>query len=209
MRKERILHVDETGWKINGTRAWLHVIVSEQRAFFIVTEKRKDTEKGPLGILNDYEGCLIHDHYKAYYDLKNCDHGECNAHILRYLKEGAELDKNEACAKMMELIQNMIHEKKELVRHRIMKMDEKQISSYEERYMEILNDELEKYASEHPKKVAAKYVPGYIKLMKRMVEYKEEHLRFIKDFTVPYRRKIHWKISKPSFNHKRGGFDFL
>ncbi|MCR0514307.1 IS66 family transposase, partial [[Clostridium] innocuum] len=43
-------------------------------------------------------------------------------------------------------------------------------SSYEERYMEILNDELEKYASEHPKKVAAKYVPGYIKLMKRMVQ---------------------------------------
>ena len=201
--KERILHVDETGWKINGTRAWLHVIVSEQRAFFIVTEKRKDTEKGPLGILNDYEGCLIHDHYKAYYDLKSCDHGECNAHILRYLKEGAELDKNEACAKMMELIQNMIHEKKELVRHRIMKMDEKQISSYEERYMEILNDELEKYASEHPKKVAAKYVPGYIKLMKRMVEYKEEHLRFIKDFTVPSDNNIAERQMRPTKAKKK------
>ena len=203
MRKERILHVDETGWKINGTRAWLHVIVSEQRAFFIVTEKRKDTEKGPLGILNDYEGCLIHDHYKAYYDLKSCDHGECNAHILRYLKEGAELDKNEACARMMELIQNMIHEKKELVRHRIMKMDEKQISSYEERYMEILNDELEKYASEHQKKVAAKYVPGYIKLMKRMVEYKEEHLRFIKDFTVPSDNNIAERQMRPTKAKKK------
>lgn len=203
LEKEKILHVDETGWKINGKRAWLHVIVSERRAFFVVTEKRKDMEKGPLGILNDYEGCLIHDHYKAYYDLKNCDHGECNAHILRYLKEGAELDKNEACAKMMELIQSMIHEKKELVRQRIMKMDEEQISAYEERYLDILNNELEKYASEHPKKVAARYVPGYIKLMKRMVEYKEEHLRFIKDFTVPSDNNIAERQMRPTKAKKK------
>lgn len=205
LRKERILHVDETGWKINGKRAWLHVIVSEHRAFFIVTEKRKDTEKGPLGILNDYEGCLIHDHYKAYYDLKSCDHGECNAHILRYLKEGAELDKNEACAEMMELIQSMIHEKKELIRQGIMKMDEKQIWSYEKRYLDILNQELETYAVEHPKKVKAKYVPGYIKLMRRMVEYKEEHLRFIKDFTVPSDNNIAERQMRPTKAKKISG----
>lgn len=203
LRKERILHVDETGWKINGKRAWLHVIVSEHRAFFIVTEKRKDTKKGPLGILNDYEGCLIHDHYKAYYDLKSCDHGECNAHILRYLKEGAELDKNEACAEMMELIQSMIHEKKELIRQGIMKMDEKQIWSYEKRYLDILNQELETYAVEHPKKVKAKYVPGYIKLMRRMVEYKEEHLRFIKDFTVPSDNNIAERQMRPTKAKKK------
>ncbi len=71
------------------------------------------------------------------------------------------------------MIQSMIHEKKELIRQGIMKMDEQQIWSYEKRYLDILNQELEKYAAEHSKKVKAKYVLGYIKLMRRMVEYKE------------------------------------
>ena len=101
------------------------------------------------------------------------------------------------------MIQSMIHEKKELIRQGIMKMDEKQIWSYEKRYLDILNQELETYAVEHPKKVKAKYVPGYIKLMRRMVEYKEEHLRFIKDFTVPSDNNIAERQMRPTKAKKK------
>lgn len=198
LKEEKVLHVDETGWRINGKNTWMHVIASEQGAYFIVSEKRKDTQNGPLSILSDYEGCLIHDHYKAYYDLMRCEHGECNAHILRYLKEGAELDKNKACKEMIELIQSMIHEKKSLMKAGKMKMEENKIISYESKYLEILEGELKKYHKEHPKKEKAKYVPGYIKLMKRMVEYKEEHLRFIKDFIVPSDNNIAERQMRPT-----------
>lgn len=203
LKKENVLHVDETGWKINGKNAWMHVIVSELGAYFIVTDKRKDTEKGPLRILQDYRGCLIHDHYKGYYDLTGCKHGECNAHILRYLKGGAELDKNKACTEMIELIQEMIREKKELIRNGSMKMDKKRIQSYEERYSAIIKQELERYAKEHPEKVKAKYVPEYIKVMKRMAEYKVEHLRFIKDFTVPSDNNLAERQMRPTKAKKK------
>lgn len=203
LKKEHILHVDETGWKINGHRAWLHVIASEHGAYFVVTDKRKDIEVGPLGILTDYDGCLIHDHYKSYYDLEKCTHGECAAHIIRYLKEGAELDKNEACAKLLELFRHMIHEKKENINQGILKMDEKQIIKYEEEYTDIINNELVKYEREHPKKVKACYVPSYIKLMRRMLEYKEEHLRFIKDFTVPADNNLAERQMRPTKAKKK------
>lgn len=202
LKKEHVLHVDETGWKVNGKRAWLHVVAGVHGAYFIVTEKRKDTENGPLAILGDYEGCLVHDHYKAYYDL-SCAHGECNAHILRYLKEGEELDKNEACGEMIKLIRSMIHEKKELVKKGIMEMDVEQIQAYEQKYLETLNAELERYAAENPKKVAAKYVPQHIKLMRRMVEYREEHLRFIKDFGVPSDNNLAERQMRPTKAKKK------
>lgn len=196
LKKESVLHVDETGWRINGKRSWMHVIVSGRGAYYVVTEKRKDKETGPLRILEDYKGCLIHDHYKAYYDL-TCEHGECNAHILRYLKAGAELDKNKACEAMIKLMQDMIHKKKELMKKGIMKMEEEQIKKYEEAYLKILNDELERYGKEHLKPVTAKYVPQHIKLMKRMIEFKEEHLRFIKDFHVPSENNIAERQMRP------------
>lgn len=183
--KTDVLYVDETGWKINGQRAWMHVIASNDGAYFMVTKSRGSMEEGPLEILKGYTGCLVHDHYKPYYNLELCQHAECNAHILRYLANGAELDKNEACAEMKKLIQEMIHRKKELIKQTITKMEDSEIKMYEEKYHRILKEELEKYDREHPVKPKAIYIPDYIKLMKRMEEYSEEHLLFIKDFRVP------------------------
>lgn len=203
LKKEKVLHVDETGWKINGKRAWLHVIVSNNMAYFIVTEKRNDKVTGPLKILEDYEGCLVHDHYKQYYKLLKCLHGECNAHVLRYLLAGKDLDKNEACGVMIKLLQEMIHTKKELISKGIFKMEDTQIKEYEEQYLKILTEELEKYAKEHPVKVAGKYKPEYIKLMKRMKEYCEEHLRFIKDFNVPADNNIAERQMRPTKAKKK------
>ncbi len=82
-------------------------------------------------------------------------------------------------------------------------MEENKIISYESKYLEILEGELKKYHKEHPKKEKAKYVPGYIKLMKRMVEYKEEHLRFIKDFIVPSDNNIAERQMRPTKAKKK------
>lgn len=49
----------------------------------------------------------------------------------------------------------------------------------------IIKNVLERYDEAHPK-VNKKIEPDYIKTMRRMLEYKEDHLRFMKDFTVPY-----------------------
>lgn len=203
LMKEEVLHVDETGWKINGHRAWLHVIASKNEAYFIVTKSRGSMEEGPLKLLQEYKGCLVHDHYKPYYNLRSCQHSECNAHVLRYLTACVDLEKNEACAEMITLMQEMIHRKKELMNQGIMKMEDDEIRKYEESYHRILKDELDKYDTEHPVKPKAKYIPDYIKLMKRLEEYSEEHLRFIKYFNVPSENNLAERQMRPTKAKKK------
>lgn len=203
LMKEKVLYVDETGWKINGKQHWMHVIASDRYAYFVVTKKRGDKEEGPLKILEYYRGFLVHDHFKPYYNLKFCQHVECNAHILRYLRSGAELDKNEACKEMIKLMQDMIHQKKELTKQGIYRMEEDVIRNYEEQYHKILKDELERYDKANPKKPKAKYIPDYIKLMKRMEEYSEEHLRFIKSFLVPADNNLAERQMRPTKAKKK------
>ena len=44
--------------------------------------------------LKKYVGILLHDHETAIYHF-GTDHGECNVHLLRYLKKNTEEAKNE------------------------------------------------------------------------------------------------------------------
>ena len=63
-------------------------------------------------------------------------------------------------------------------------MPEDEIEGFENRYIEIVERGLKKY-EENPAS-NKKYVPEYVKAFRRMLKYKEDHLRFVNDFRVPY-----------------------
>lgn len=88
-------HLDETGFRINAVRQWLHVVSTADLSWYRISSKRKD-----LDPLRGLKGVVIHDHWKSYYQLANVTHGLCNAHHLRELKALDELD-HEAWAKSM------------------------------------------------------------------------------------------------------------
>ena len=179
-----LVHVDETGYKLNGKQAWIHVLCTEMYAYFIMTEKRKDTEKGPLKLLEDFLNILMHDHYKSYYDLK-CFHAECNAHILRYLQAGVDFDEITECLEMIEFLRKALKRKDELIASGIREMSEDEYAEMEKEYLGIIERTLEKYESQY-KDVPAKYIPDAIKTLRRMKEYVNEHLLFLKDFDVEF-----------------------
>ena len=179
------LHVDETGMKIYGKTAWFHVITNDKGSYFVVTNKRGDDEKGPIALLAEYEGTAIHDHFKKYSKLKKCKHAECNAHIERYLKCGIDVDQNEECRQMLELLHKMLSRKIELLQNGIDKIDEEELKNFEEEYLAIARKGIKNYYDENPN-IEKKYEPEFIPTFKRMIEYKEDHLRFLKDFRVPY-----------------------
>lgn len=180
-----IVHVDETGFRVNTSMYWVHTITNNAGSHINQTKKRGDKENGPVGLLEQFEGVAVHDHFRAYQDLKKCVHAECNAHIERYLKSGIEIDKSKECQKMLDLLHEMLRRKKELTELNISQMDEKEILDFEDRYVSIAKTGLEKYYATHKEKNSI-YIPEYIPTFKRMIEYKEDHLRFIKDFKVPY-----------------------
>lgn len=124
-------------------------------------------------------------------------------HYLRYLKAGLDLDKNQTCAELIKLLQAMIHQKKEMIKQGFKAMSIEDINKYEERYHKLLNDELDAYMKANPVQPKANYIPSYIKLMKRMDKYSEEHLRFIKNFDVPAENNASERQMRPTKAKKK------
>lgn len=205
---EHVCHVDETGTKISGKNNWIHVITNDRGAYFICTENRGEKDGRTISLLDLYAGVLVHDHFKTYQKVLLCKHAECNAHIDRYLRSGIDFDKNEDCQKMLELMHEILHRKHTLIDEGKRGMEADEIASYEKRYEEIIKNGLEKYEEANPN-VNKKIEPDYIKTLRRMLEYKEDHLRFMKDFTVPYTNNKAEKMCRVVKAHKNISHQFV
>lgn len=180
-----IAHVDETGVKINGEQYWIQVITNDKGAIYLICKKRGDKEKGVIKLLEAYSGVLVHDHFSSYQSLDQCLHAECNAHIDRYLQGGIDFEHNEECEELLKLLHEILHRKHELEAEGKTEMSAEEITKYEVRYEGILERGIKRFEKAHPD-MEKRYEPDYIKTFRRMQIYKEDHLRFMKDFKVPY-----------------------
>mgnify|MGYP002624456310 CR=1 FL=1 len=80
------LTCDETGWRIGGHKAWLHVAVGEQASWYEVARTRDHTVlEGLIG--SGYAGTLIHDGWAVYDRFTEAHHQQCVAHILRRARD--------------------------------------------------------------------------------------------------------------------------
>lgn len=181
----KVVHVDETSVKVNTDLHWIHTISNERGIFYTVTKKRCDRETGPLDRLSSFNNVLVHDHLKSYYTLENCQHAECNAHVQRYLQEGIDFECSEACEKILGILQMSLHRKHELQEKGYVRMAEEEVSSISDMMQTVMSEEIRRYSEEHPD-IKKKYEASYIKLFRRMMEYMDEHLLFLRDFDVPY-----------------------
>lgn len=77
---------DETGWRIGGRPAWLHVMVGDQATSFRIDPRRSIQVQAAV-VGSDYSGTVVHDGYSSY----NCrfphaHHQQCVNHLMRRLK---------------------------------------------------------------------------------------------------------------------------
>ena len=80
------LSADETGWRLGGQPAWLHVWVSAPATCYTVDRRRgADVLEGVIGI--DWDGVLIHDGFASYDRFTEAIHQQCVAHLLRRARE--------------------------------------------------------------------------------------------------------------------------
>jgi transposase len=86
LKQSNILHCDESGANISGDKYWLHVASNEKLTYYAIHKKRGSEATEDIGILPDYRGTLIHDHWRSYFKYTQSKHALCNAHILRELK---------------------------------------------------------------------------------------------------------------------------
>ena len=80
-----ILHADETGFRVEGKRWWLHSLSTDKLTYYGVNPKRGSEAIESIGLIPEYTGVLIHDFWQPYAKYP-CLHAYCNAHIIRELQ---------------------------------------------------------------------------------------------------------------------------
>jgi transposase len=82
VQQSRWIVPDETGWRIGGWLAWLHVAVTDQAVAYLVARQR-GAEASALLIGEDYRGKMTHDGWSCYDRFWRASHQTCLGHLLR------------------------------------------------------------------------------------------------------------------------------
>ena len=86
---------DETGWRIGGSSAWLHVAVGESETV-VQVERHRGHEPLARLIGLDYAGRLIHDGWAPYDLFSRASHQQCLTHLSKRCCELIETAKRGA-----------------------------------------------------------------------------------------------------------------
>lgn len=89
--------VDETGWRIGGRNAWLHVQATDQAVSYSIDSSRSaEVTARVLGW--NYAGVLVHDGFQSYDSFAEARHQQCLAHLLRRCRQMIETASKAAAA---------------------------------------------------------------------------------------------------------------
>lgn len=158
---------------------------------------------GKLNFLKNFTGTLIHDHETALYHF-GTNHGECNVHILRYLRKNTEETKNTWSKDMTTLLSEMNTIRKQWISQGKEEFGKEELLSYEKRYMECIIS-----GRSQNKKTKHKYAKeDENKLLNRMEKYAKYHLLFLHDFRVPFDDNMSERDLRKAENRQKmaGGF---
>jgi len=215
MRKEPLLHADETGVNIAGKRNWLHCASNGKYTYYTVDEKRGQEAMDRANVLPDFKGILVHDHWKPYYKYKEMTHALCNAHHIRELQRVIDHDKKEWAKKTVDLLKEMNEKVHESLNSALSK---EKTNEYRQKYDDILQEAQKESPppDENTRKAGQR---GRLKrtksraLLERLINFKDDVLRFLDNPLVPFTNnqgendirmtKVHQKISG-SFRSKKG-----
>jgi transposase len=182
-----VRHLDETGFRIAGKTQWLHTVSTEALTFYRVSEKRGAVPADLEG------GVVVHDHFKPYYGLTGVAHAYCNAHHLRELKALIEFDAEPWAKDMRDLLVEANDAVRKARQQGATALAPAALKRFVARYWEAVRAGLAFHRALPPLKQCAtgqtKRRPGH-NLLERLKTYKDDVLRFLYDFTVPFTNNL-------------------
>ena len=171
---------DATPVTVNGEQNYIRNFSIQDTVVYRAMKSKSLKSLEKLDFLKKYTGILIHDHETALYHF-GTEHGECNVHLLRYLRKNTEETGNRWSIEMAELLGEMNRERKRL----------------QEEGKEENRKTRHKYAQKDEKT-----------LLNRMEKYRHNHLLFLHNFSVPFHNNLSERDLRKAKNREKmaGGF---
>jgi transposase len=85
LKQSEVIHVDETGLRVEGTGSYVHVASTPSLTHYACDSRRGKAAMDEIGILPAFRGTSVHDGWPAYTSYYQCRHSLCGAHLLREL----------------------------------------------------------------------------------------------------------------------------
>jgi transposase len=184
LQQSPLLHADESGLRVEAKLHWLHSCSTGDLTHYFLHPRRGLEAMLAGGILGEFRGRLIHDFWKAYFQL-DCRHGLCNPHLIRELRGVAELDSQTWAVEMEKALLDMYL----FSRTRIQPPSDLELAPWLQRYQEILQQGWDANPSSPthapPKRGRVKKSKAQ-NLLERMQKHREEVLAFLWDPRVPF-----------------------
>ena len=182
-----VAHFDESGLRVGSQLHWLHVSSTPLLTYYGVHAKRGQEGMDAVGILPQFQGVAVHDHWKPYFRFDDCSHALCNVHHLRELQFIAERYQQAWARDMIDLLLDIKQTVADLPEAQF-QLDASVQLAFSKRYDSLLADGFE--ANPQPPKPpgkrgrAAQTPPK--NLLDRLRDFKTETLTFMNDLRVPF-----------------------
>ena len=183
-----IAHFDESGVRVEGSLNWLHVAGTKNLTYYAVHPKRGHEGMRDIGILTDFQGRAVHDHWSSYLKFDNCQHAFCNAHHLRNLQFVVDQYQQDWPQKLGELLLD-IKAEVEATPSAQTSLPPERIAHYERLYDALLRQGFEANPPPQkppPSKRGRKKQSPPKNLLDLLGKHKAETLVFMHDFSVPF-----------------------
>ena len=190
IKSSSVVHFDESGFRDNALTKWMHVASTDNLTYYEMHQNRGYKGATEVGILPGFTGTAVHDHWKPYYKFTDCTHGECNAHVLRYLRDIYENYGQEWAQSMASLLLEIKDSVQTYKDSGETCMPKEECESWLSRYHSIIDkgyiEDDQKSPSVISKKTGKKKNSKARQLLNRMDTYDIEHLAFMFDFDIPF-----------------------
>ncbi|MCA1565960.1 MAG: IS66 family transposase [Acidobacteria bacterium] len=185
LHRSAVIHADETGLRVEGRLHYVHVASTARLTHYGADTRRGKAAIDDIGILPQYRGTCVHDGWLSYTFYPKCRHALCGAHILRELTYFTELsEETKAWAgPLKELLPEMKGETERVCVQGGKRLDHVRLVSLTQSYDLLVAKGLR---AQPPPELPEQMCQQGRNLLLRLERRKEEVLRFLVDFSVPF-----------------------
>jgi transposase len=198
LRRSEVIGADETGLRVAGKGGWVHVARTDELTHYGYDARRGKSALDAIGILPTFRGVCVRDGWMAYDEYRQAQHALCGVHLLRelvYVEEVAA-EQQQWTRPLAKLLLEIKAEVERAQGRGETQLSEEQLATFTARYDRLVRRaarlnpppvaEKVDALSKRYKVVRAKRRDPARPLISRLQTKREQVLRFMTDFRVPF-----------------------